>query len=364
MKRTNGQTIVIVDDEKSMRDYLSEVLLNEGYRCESFCEGLAALAFISERIPPVDLIFTDIMMPGMGGLDLLRTSTAIFPDLPVVMVSGAYDIGLATEALGGGAADYLLKPATPSDIINLVRKHLANTAQIDHVRTRRALANLLAAPVNGASALSRLHELFDVVGFKRYETLQHSKRVAEYAKVLGLACDLSERELAQLRLGALLHDIGKVAIPRNILLKPSALTREETAIVQLHPQVGRDLLAEFEELGAEAEIVYAHHERFDGTGYPRQLKGEDIPKGARIFSIVDTFDAITSDRPYRDALPVEKARTAILEARGTQFEPKLVDRFAELPDAVLIHVKESVPEATAIEEAVSMAAKVEECSSS
>jgi putative nucleotidyltransferase with HDIG domain len=343
VRRTNGQTIVIVDDDKSMRDYLCEVLFNEGYRCEPFCEGLAALAFVSEQEQPVDLVLTDINMPGMGGLDLLRTATAIFPSLPVIMVSGACDLDLATEALHGGATDYLLKPASPADIAALARKHLSATAHVDHVRIRRALANLLTVRTAGTPA-AQLHELFQVVGFKRYETLQHSKRVAEYARLLGQACRLSSQELTQLQLGALLHDIGKVAIPRNILLKPGALSEEEVVIMRLHPRVGWDLLAEFEGLDAEAEIVYAHHERFDGTGYPRRLKGEEISLAARIFSIADTFDAITSDRPYRSPLSIAKARAVIVGARGTQLDPLLVDLFAALSDEVLIRVKQMLPE--------------------
>ncbi len=344
MRRTTGQTIVIVDDEKSMRDYLCEVLSNEGYRCESFCEGLAALAFVSEQQEPVDLVLTDINMPGMGGLDLLRTATAIFPSLPVIMVSGACDLDLAMEALRGGATDYLLKPATPADIAALARKHLSATAHADHVRIRRALANLLTVRADGTPAAAQLHELFQVVGSKRYETLQHSKRVAEYARLLGQACGLSTQELTQLQLGALLHDIGKVAIPRNILLKPGALSEEEFAIMRLHPRVGWDLLAEFEGLDAEAEIVYAHHERFDGTGYPRRLKGEEISLAARIFSIADTFDAITSDRPYRSALSIAKAKALIVEGRNTQFDPLLVDLFVALSDEMLIRVQQMLPE--------------------
>jgi HD-GYP domain-containing protein (c-di-GMP phosphodiesterase class II) len=133
-------------------------------------------------------------------------------------------------------------------------------------------------------------------------------------------------------------------------LKPAGLSDEEMSIMRLHPRVGWDLLAEFEGLGAEAEVVYAHHERFDGTGYPRRLKGENISIAARIFSIVDTFDAITSDRPYRAALSIEQARAAIVEGRGTQFDPLLVDLFAELPDEMLIRVKEMLPETSVQEE--------------
>jgi putative nucleotidyltransferase with HDIG domain len=344
MRPTNGQTVVIVDDEKSMRDYLSEVLSNEGYRCESFCEGLAALAFMSEQEESVDLVFSDINMAGMGGIDLLRTATAIFPELPIVMVSGACDLDLATEALRGGATDYLLKPAAPGDVVALARKHLSKTAQADHLRIRQALANLLMMRNKSQLPAAQLHELFQVVGFKRYETMQHSKRVAEYAKLLGQAYGLSSASLTQLQLGALLHDIGKVAIPRNILLKPASLSTEETAIMRLHPRVGWDLLAEFDGLNTEAEVVYAHHERFDGTGYPRRLRGEQISTAARIFSIADTFDAITSDRPYRAALSIEQARAEIHMGRGTQFDPELADLFAQLPDELLIRVREQLPE--------------------
>jgi HD-GYP domain-containing protein (c-di-GMP phosphodiesterase class II) len=292
----------------------------------------------------------------MGGLDLLRTATAIFPSLPVIMVSGACDLDLATEALRGGATDYLLKPAGPADIAAVARKHLSRSAHADQVRIRQALANLLTIRSNGTPAAAQLHELFQVVGFKRYETLRHSKRVAEYARLLGQVCGLSSGELTHLQLGALLHDIGKVAIPRNILFKPAALSEEEGAIMRLHPRVGWDLLAEFEGLAAEAEVVYAHHERFDGTGYPRRLKGDKISIAARIFSIVDAFDAITSDRPYRAALPIERAREAILEGRGTQFDPQVADLFTALPGETLIRVKELFPETAADDESLVPAA--------
>lgn len=344
MRPTTGQTVVIVDDEKPMRDYLSEVLSNEGFRCESFCEGLAALAFISEREQPVDLVFTDINMAGMGGLDFLRTATAIFPELPVVMISGACDLDLATEALRGGATDYLLKPAAPADIAALANKHISKNANADHLWIRQALANLLTVRNDKTLSTPQLHELFQVVGFKRYETLQHSRRVTEYARLLGQSCQLSSQELTQLQLGAMLHDIGKVAIPRNILYKPATLSAEEVAIMRLHPRVGWDLLADFQGLTAEAEVVYAHHERFDGTGYPRQLKGKKISMAARIFSIADTFDAMTSDRAYRAALSLERARAAIAEGRGTQFDPQLVDQFEQLPDELLVRVKRTMPE--------------------
>jgi putative nucleotidyltransferase with HDIG domain len=260
------------------------------------------------------------------------------------MISGLCDLALAVEALKGGATDYLIKPAAPGDITSLVRKHLDNGEETGQARVRDALARFLKARALGNPAVPQLKELFEVLGFKRYETLQHSKRVSEYAKLLGQACQLPAKDLSRLQLGALLHDIGKVAIPRNILFKPTSLNQEEMAIMRLHPSVGWELLSEFPDLEKEAELVYSHHERFDGNGYPRGLQGNQIPLSARIFSIVDTFDAITSDRPYRAALSLGRAREIIVQGGGSQFDGRLAGIFVGIPEETLTFVKQILHE--------------------
>ena len=200
---------------------------------------------------------------------------------------------------------------------------------------RGALRKFLSLRDRDDKPGEQFQEVFDVLGFKRYETLQHSKRVAAYAVLLGEAKKLSTEELGHLALGALLHDIGKIAIPHNVLMKAGPLNDQEWGVMRLHPQIGWELLSEFPELGAEAEIVYSHHERFDGKGYPRRLKGHDIPLGARIFSIVDTLDAITSDRPYRGRQPIETAVAEIASHSNKQFDPTLVRTFQRVPKAAL-----------------------------
>jgi HD-GYP domain-containing protein (c-di-GMP phosphodiesterase class II) len=186
--------------------------------------------------------------------------------------------------------------------------------------------------------------MFQELGWKRYETLQHSKRVAGYTRILGQRRGIAQRELTRLEVGALLHDIGKIAVPRNVLLKPGPLNREEWRVMKIHPSIGFQLLAEFPQMGREAEIVYNHHEAYNGSGYPRGLSGKEIPLGARLFSIVDSFDAMTSDRPYRRARSMGKARQEIARARGEQFDPELVDLFLSVPVAELEAIRSRTPD--------------------
>src|SRR6185369_6294442 len=163
------------------------------------------------------------------------------------------------------------------------------------------------------------------------EVGSHSERVMNFASLLGGRLGMAGRELQELAKGALLHDIGKIGISDNILLKAGQLDDNEWIEMRRHPQVGYEILSEIEFLKTPAEIILTHHERFDGSGYPHQLKGEQIPIGSRIFAVVDTLDAITSDRPYRKALPFEKATCEIIKYRGTQFDPAIVDLFLSIP---------------------------------
>ena len=344
MDRAEEKTIVIVDDEEPMRDYLREVLTDEGYDCKCFTGSLAALAYMASGSDRADLILTDINMPGMGGVDLLRTVKTVSPELPVILISGLYEVGLAIEALRRGAADYLLKPAKPDDVAKLVARHVEPDHEGQREAMRGALRKFLSSRDRYHNPGEQVQEVFDVLGFKRYETLQHSKRVAAYAVLLGEAKKMSDEDLRHLELGALLHDIGKIAIPHNVLMKPEPLNDEEWGVMKLHPQIGWELLSEFPELGAEAEIVYSHHERFDGKGYPRRLKAHGILLGSRIFSIVDTLDAITSDRPYRGRQPMEAARAEIKKSSGSQFDPPLVAALEKLPHSALLKVRLDYPD--------------------
>ena len=344
MSREPASTIIVVDDEEPMRQYLYDVLSRQGYDCKCFEGSLGALAYMASTSQSPHLMLTDISMPGMDGMDLLRTVKTVSPQTPVILISGLYELALAIEALKGGASDYLLKPATPRDVIRLVNRHLRPEAQNGPQALRSALARFLRNRQQHGTDFEDAREIFEVLGFKRFETLQHSKRVAAHAELLGQFLRLPEKMLSRLKLGALLHDIGKIAIPHNVLMKPGPLNEAEWTVMRLHPRIGWELMVEFPELTIESEIVYTHHERYDGQGYPRRLKGEEIPLGARIFAIADTLDAMTSDRPYRRGRPCEEARSEIQRHAAAQFDPRLVREFTRIPVVEMEGIRERYPD--------------------
>ncbi len=337
--------IVVVDDEREMRDYLAEVLTLHGYRCLLFPDGNAALSHLATHGEAAALILSDINMPGMSGFELLRTVKAVAPHLPFILLSGLYEQTLAIEALRSGATDYLLKPALPSEIVALIAKHLGRPGNETQLAVRRALIRFLhTLRLAGTAGAGQLAPLFDTLGIKRFETLQHSQRVAAYSRLIGTVHGLGEKALGELEVGALLHDIGKAAIPHNVLMKPGKLNTEEWRVMKTHAQIGAELLATVPGIAAEAEIVYCHHERVDGYGYPRGLSRDEIPVGARIFAVADTLDAITSDRPYRRALGLTQAREEVDRMNGTNFDRGVVASFHSVPDRALETVRFMYPD--------------------
>ena len=338
-------TVLIVDDESSIRDYLSELLRMQGYECRCFSESLEALSYLSQEEQPADLLLADISMPGMGGMDLLRTVKPSYPGLPVILISGLYELALAVDALDAGADDYLKKPVRPADVVTLVEKYLGPSSESQEREVRDSLRQFLDSRQSDPKSSAQLKELFEKLGFKRYETFQHSARVASISRLFGESCEIPSIELPRLELGALLHDIGKIGTPRNILMKPGKLTAEEWRVMREHPVIGYRMLAKLSDLQTEADLVHAHHERFDGRGYPRGLRGEEIPLGARIFAIVDAFAAMTSDRPYRSARPPHAARDEIAKMAGTQFDPSLAGVFLEIPEQSLTRLGQAYPDA-------------------
>ena len=340
-------TIIVVDDEEMMRQYLYDVLSRHGYDCKCFEGSLAALSYMANAGSPPHLMLTDISMPGMDGMDLLRTVKTISPDTPVILISGLYELALAIEALKGGASDYLLKPANPRDVIRLVNRHLLPDAKNGQEALRAALGRFLRVRQRYGRDFEDVREIFEVLGFRRFETLQHSKRVACFAELLGQFLEIPDEQLTPLKLGALLHDIGKIAIPHNVLMKPGPLTESEWTVMRLHPRIGWELMSEFPELAEEADIVYSHHERYDGRGYPRSLRGEEIPLGARVFAVADALDAITSDRPYRKGRPCGEAFAEIQRHANTQFDPRVVQTFLRVPIPELEAIRGRYPDSEA-----------------
>lgn len=350
MPPAHADTIVVVDDDRFIRTYLTEVLTPQGYQCQTFEDSLSALRWLSAAqsqpdSPPPGMLLSDIALPDMDGMELLRTVKAMHPNLPVILLSAFCDLSSATDALRSGASDYLLKPANPSHIVQLVARHLNNKGA-DRLQSARETLRLVLKRklLSGGKSASTLMPIFDLLGLKRFETFQHSRRVAAFAVLLGKYMRMDDMALEALEIGSLLHDVGKSGIPFNILMKPGKLDAEERRIMELHPQLGANLLSGIPGIDRESEIVLSHHERYDGTGYPMGLANQAIPLGARLFSVADTLDAITSDRCYRKGQDLSVARAEIDSMSGSQFDPRIVQRFQSIPDKELEELRSRYPE--------------------
>jgi len=345
MSETGERIVIVVDDDESMREYLSETLASGGYCARSFRSAAEALGWLGSAVESVDLMLSDINMPGMNGLDLLRTVKTVAPGLPFILISGLCDLPTAHSALRAGATDYLLKPVRPADLLGLIARHLnsVDSARLEAVKEalRRTLGSRGAS---GADQDDQLMAIFDVLGYNRWETLQHSRRVSAFSLLIARDLGLSREAHRGLEIGALLHDIGKAGIPHNVLMKPGKLNEGESAIMRMHPQLGLDLIYGLPGLELEAEIVYSHHERFDGAGYPQGLTGTAIPLAARVFSIADALDALSSDRCYRPGRELAGARAEIHRVSGTQFDPAIIELFDRVADGELETVRRQFPD--------------------
>jgi len=291
-----------------------------------------------------ELMLSDLMMAELDGIGLLERTKERFPDMPVVMVTAVHDLSVALAAIRNGAYDYLLKPFEREQLLNTVRRALENRRlKLENREYQTRLeAKVRERTRQLEEAMGNLERSYDItlaalgdaLDLKDAETEGHSKRVTAFTIAIAKAMGLSKEETAVIARGAFLHDIGKMAIPDAILRKPGALTADETTLMREHCYRGYQMLKKIPFLGEAAAIVYAHQERYDGTGYPQGLKGENIPLGARIFSVADTLDAITSDRPYRPKQSLTAAREEIRRWAGRQFDPQVVETFLAMPENI------------------------------
>jgi putative nucleotidyltransferase with HDIG domain len=344
--------ILVVDDEEAIREIVSSMLTAGGkYACRQAASGAEALALL-ESGEEFSLMLSDLMMAGMDGIALLERTKERNPEMPVVMVTAVHDISVALAAIRNGAYDYLLKPFEREQLLATVRRALENRRlKLENRTYQTNLESLVDARTqqlnNAMRNLERsyditLEALGDALDLKDAETEGHSKRVTAFTIAMAKHMGLSDKEIRIIARGAFLHDIGKMAIPDAILRKPGALTPDEITIMREHSYRGYQILKKIPFLTEASEIVYAHQERFDGTGYPRGLKGDEIPLGARIFSIADTMDAMTSDRPYRPAQPMSAAREEIKRWSGRQFDPKVVETFLSMPEDIWMNLRREI----------------------
>jgi putative nucleotidyltransferase with HDIG domain len=334
---TEQTRVLIVDDDPSLREVIA-LLGVEGYACLAVANADEAMDALSKAEYP--LVISDVRMPGKDGFWLLDRICELHPDTAVIMLTAFGDTAAAVECLRNGASDYLLKPPKVTELIRAIERALGRRRlDLARQRYRRSLENRVVEKTAELSRTLReleasysqtLWTLVAALDAREHETSDHSQRVVRYTLAVATRLGIAERELPDIGRGALLHDIGKIGVPDAILLKPDRLTPDEWVEMRRHPQTGSNILRPIDFLAVPAEIVLSHQERFDGGGYPRGLAGEAIPIGARIFAIADTFDAMTSDRPYRRGGSREQARREIARCSGTQLDPRCADAFLSL----------------------------------
>src|SRR5882672_3311162 len=337
------ERILVVDDEEPIREIVSAMLQSSGYQCQQAASGKQALALLTSG-DSFELVLSDLMMADMDGIGLLERTKEKYPDMPVVMVTAVHDISVALAAIRNGAYDYLLKPFEREQLLATVRRALENRRLKTENRTYQTnLESLVAARTEQLrSAMSGLERSYDItlealgdaLDLKDAETEGHSKRVTAFTIAMARHRGLSDDQVRVIARGAFLHDIGKMAIPDGILRKPGPLTAEEVSIMREHCYHGYQMLRKIPFLTEASDIVYSHQEKWDGSGYPRGLRGEEIPLGSRIFSVADTLDAITSDRPYRPKQTLQAAKEEIQRFSGRQFDPDVVSTFLAMPDHI------------------------------
>lgn len=335
--------ILVVDQEPYTRDVIAAMLEKSNYLPVLASTGHEAMVHL-EQDAPYDVVLSDITLSGGDGVCLLDKLREMHPNTPMVMVTAMQDMAVAISAMRRGAYDYLVKPFVREQLLATIDRALDHRRLVQqNAMYRQNLEELVSARTEmlrqaihdlERSYDTTLEALGDALDLKDAETEGHSKRVTAYTIALARHMGVSDAQMRIVARGAFLHDIGKMAIPDAILLKPGRLDLSETAIMREHCLRGYQILRKIPFLRDAAEIVYSHQEHFDGSGYPRGLHGDQIPLGARIFAVADTLDAITSDRPYRRANTFEAARKEIRRCSGSQFDPAIIEVFLRIPDQI------------------------------
>jgi len=328
--------VLIVDDDELILKALARILESAGFEPRCYLGPDEALAAI-ERDAPV-VVISDYMMPDMDGVTFLKQARLRCPGAVRILCTAAEDFRVALQAVNSGEVFRIIsKPWHQQELLATVNQaaeaarlrreneRLTNEVQRQNGQLREI--NLRLEEIVRARTQALLEGLIAALDYRDAETQWHSRRVSLYARRLAHQLGIDEPELTVIEHGALLHDIGKIGVRDRVLLKPGPLTNEEWTEMRRHPELGRALLQRVDYLRPASSIVLQHQEKYDGTGYPGKLKGEEIVIGARIFHVVDTLDAITSNRPYRKARPFDEARQEIVRCGGTQFDPRVVEAF-------------------------------------
>ncbi|MEZ8824437.1 HD-GYP domain-containing protein [Vibrio amylolyticus] len=327
-------TLLIVDDTAENLDVLTG-LFKDKYQVKAAKSGKVAIK-LAQMKPQPDLILLDIMMPEVDGYQVCETlkSQPHTAHIPIIFVTAKISPSDEIKGLSLGAVDYITKPITPAVALQRVQTQLAlyNQKQELYLKVKEQTKEINHSKIEMVKRLGRAAE------YKDNETGMHVLRMSHYCHVLAVACGMSLEDADILRDAAPMHDIGKIGIPDDVLLKPGKLDSEEWAVMQTHVDIGVDILGDTAGsrlLEMAVQVAQSHHEKWNGKGYPQGLVGEDIPLVARVATIADVFDALTSERPYKEAWSVERAVSLLKEEKGQHFDPNLVDLFIGKLDEIL-----------------------------
>ena len=339
MKTINDCTILVVDDEKTNATILVQAL-KESYILGVTLNGADAIRFAREKQP--DLILLDIIMPDTDGFEICHQlkSDPGTRDIPIIFITAMDDLDHKTKGFDFGAVDYITKPFDITEVKARVKTHLTlklaqealkNQNAILEEMVRERTMELRKAQIEVISRLGKAAE------YRDQDTGTHINRMSKYCRLMGKALGLSQEEYDRLDLASTMHDVGKIGISDNILLKPGKLDPQEWESMRSHTRIGEQLLSggSSQLLEVARTIAMTHHEKWDGTGYHQQLKGKQIPLAGRITCICDVFDALISRRPYKEPWPVNKAMAEIKRGSGKFFDPELVDLFVSLEPEIL-----------------------------
>ncbi len=322
---------LVADDETNVQKVICDILAIHPSTLSVFTASDGEKAYQLYTNNKIDIVITDVLMPRMSGLDLIKKIREYNPEANIIIVSASSNLNIVREAMRNGAYDYIIKPFSVDDIMFSINRIIERLKLLDektiYLESLEDRISEVTKKLNN-SFLDALKVILNALKIKDRTIYIHSQNVADYSVKIARAIAIEEKRIEDIRTGAILHDIGKIGIPDSILLKPSVLTPAEFDIIREHAVIGRDIVKPMFGFKPDIlDIIYYHHERYDGKGYPEGLKGEEIPVAGRLAAVANAFDAMITERPYKAMKSIDEAAEELKINKGTQFDPGIIDEF-------------------------------------